>query len=103
MSRAEWLGYTPMTADAEAWMTKLWRQHNLPEEPDFSYWSLEYARDIYEIVRAFTNPDVVSDFEKAGIDPRNRLLKALLAADVWDDDRTKQQWVPLGWTPPDET
>ena len=94
-----WLGYTAMTADAEAWMTRLWRQHNLPEEPDFSHWSIEYAREVYEVVTAFTSPEVVQGFEEFGDDPRQHLLKALNACDVWDDDKTKHQWVPLGWKP----
>lgn len=90
MSSAEWLGYTPMTADAEAWLTRLWRQHALPDEPSFTHWSLEYAREVFELINSMTKAQVVME----------DMIRLLASMDVWSADQRDQQWTPDTWTPP---
>lgn len=87
MTDAAWLGYTPMSKDVVNHMKNLWAKHELPEEPDFGHWSVEYAREVYEIVTIFAPVGRVD------------LLRALATTDVWNDDEDTcpHRWTPVGW------
>lgn len=80
------MGYTPITRDVVNHMKNLWLKYELPDQPDFSHWSVEYAREVYE---------VVTTFAPVG---RDDLLRALYTCEVWDEDPTLHQWTPVGWT-----
>lgn len=82
-----WLGFTPMEKRAVAAFIQLWRRFDLPDKPDFEHWSVEYAREVW---------DLVTDAPKQGID-KETVVQLLTTMDVWDPEPTKQQWVPLGW------
>lgn len=82
MSEADWLGYTPMAKGAVNHMKSLWQSQALPDEPDFSQWSVEYSRDIYELVMIFAEIG------------REELILALHNEGVWDEDPATQRWRP---------
>lgn len=94
-----WLGFTPMEPAAVASMRQLWRANDLPEPPDFSRWSAEFAREVWELVVAMTKPEVVADYQSWGHSHTDELLKLLNHMGVWSDDEKEYQWVPRGWTP----
>lgn len=83
-----WLGFTPMEKRAVASFVQLWRRFDLPNKPDFEHWSVEYAREVWELV---------TESPKVGID-KDTLIQLLTTMDVWDPEPTKQQWVPKGWS-----
>lgn len=82
-----WLGYTPLPNHGAASMKRLWNDHGLPApENDFSQWSAEYAREVWEAIRDFTDPDNELS--------RDDLLEFLDKLDVWDTDVSLQRWAP---------
>lgn len=82
-----------LTPSAISHMQTLWQKHDLPEV-DFEHWSPEYARDIWELVNVFSRPDIQQAHNAAGEDARQALLRALEGCDVYDGDKSKQQWTP---------
>jgi len=71
---------TPINAAAKQWLTKLWAEYQLPPT-SFNHWSMEYAREMAELATTFHR-----------IDP-DSVEPALRTCEVWDPDRSKQQWV----------
>lgn len=63
------------------YMKNLWRRYDLPDEPDFSHWSKEYAREVYEVITQLA-------------ESREVLLELLFTMDVWEEDKALQQWAP---------
>lgn len=92
----EWIGYSPMDVQAMNVMKQLWRTHALPDEPDFTDWSKEFGREVYEVVSWMTNPETVASLEVEGEDARVELLRMLESMEVWDEDPACQQWAPRG-------
>jgi len=73
--------FTPATPAAKQYLELAWQELKLPAT-SFDHWSLDYARDVYEILR-------ICSREVA----RVRLIEILNTVEVWDPDTTKQQWV----------
>lgn len=89
-----WLGFTPMDESAVASMIQMWRSHDLPGRPDFSRWSAEFAREVWELVAALLKQDVIEEWPEA----KDGLIKLLGTMGCWSDDPAEFQWVPKGWS-----
>lgn len=81
-----WLGYTPITSEANANLRRVWKQYSLPAVK-FDEWSLEYAREVWSVVAMCTKAD--SELV------RDDLLRLLETMDVWSNDPAERQWTPI--------
>jgi len=63
-------------------MKQLWVKEKLPNIPHFRHWSMDYARDVYTIVK---------EAKESGL-PQEDLVKLLTVMDVWSFNQEDQQW-----------
>jgi hypothetical protein len=77
--------YTPASPAAKQYLTHAWAIRHLAPT-SFEHWSLDYARDVYEIIAIYAEHDP------------NNLVRALTEVGVWDPDTHVQQWEPT-WRP----
>lgn len=70
-------------------LRKLFTKHQLPTV-EFSHWTAEYGREVWEMVSFMTKPDTMEAF----VEPRDELLKVLDAMDVFSDNKEDHQWKP---------
>lgn len=95
----ESIKFSPITPAAGQYLQRVWREAELPEM-DFRHWSLEFAREMYEVIAMYQQPFMVEACAIRGVDLGDELLVVLDECGVFDEDPTVQQWVPLGWKPP---
>ena len=88
--------FTPVTPAAKQYLGILWRRLELPET-SFDHWSLEFAREVFEIAKMYEKPWMAEACTLRGMEPEDELLVVLDENGVFDEDQTRQQWVPEGW------
>lgn len=90
--------FTAMTPAAKNNLSRVWLAAGLPEQ-SFDHWSVEFAREIYEIIAMYQTAALFEACGLRNVDPADELLLVLDENGCFDEDETAQQWVPQGWRP----